>query len=124
MVQFKLIYHCQDDGTCIVHDGARLFYNDLPEQEQKHWASKLHPQAVASFHKPLTYEGHKHHPATYLLCTDDQMLPLEIQKAFISSSGIEIATESCDAGHSPWLSQPNVVLDVIKKVAGEIRGDL
>ena len=103
----------------VVHDPVFLFYNDLGEEEQQHWASKLHLQSFISVRKPQTYEGHKYHPLTYLFCTNDQGMPLEVQKGMAEKSGIEYDSETCDAGHSPWLSRPEVVLGLIKKAAGE-----
>jgi hypothetical protein len=48
----------------------------------------------------------------------DQALPPNVQQRFAMMAGIqEIAT--VEAGHSPQLSEPGVVVNFIRKCAGE-----
>ena len=111
----------QDDGFLWMGDTARVFYNDLPAEEANHWISKLNLQSLASFVKPSTGEDHKYHPAAYLFCTNDQAIPLEFQKKFASELNGEVLTETCDAGHSPFASQPDVVFGFIERISGFLR---
>lgn len=98
-------------------DPAPLFYHDLPEVEQKHWVSHLKPHPSVSQHSPLTYTAYKHHPVSYLYCTDDQAIPYELQKEMVRDSGIGVVDEhTCSASHSPFLSQPEAVLQVVQKI--------
>ena len=104
----------QDDGTCVVEDPQLRFYSDLEKEAQHHWVSELRPFSTASYLAPVTYEAYKYHPVTYLFCEQDQILPLAIQKQMVAESGIEFRIESCTASHSPFLSQPTVVLRVVR----------
>ncbi len=99
-------------------DPSRRFYNDLPPSEQAHWLSQLRPHCASAQLTPLTRAAYRYIPTWYLLCENDQALPLEVQKMMIQETGVDIKTESCSAGHSPYLSQPEVVVRLLKKVAG------
>ncbi len=104
----------QNDGTCVVENPQLRFYHDLDKEGQQHWASELRSCPTVSHYAPLTYEAYKFHPVTYLFCEQDQMLPLFVQKLMVAGSGIEFNSESCTASHSPFLSQPTVVLRVVR----------
>ena len=71
------------------------------------------------FTQPLKYAGYKDIPCAYLLCRKDQAIPLEVQENMVKGAGFEIYTETLDAGHSPFLSQPKETADVVRRAAGE-----
>lgn len=106
----------QEDGSSRMKNPGPTFYSDLPEAEQEFWVSKLNRQSVLSSSKPLNYEGYKYHPATYLFCTKDMTLPLEAQKTLVEGLGVQVRHEFCDSGHSPFLTQPSKVLDLIEQI--------
>ena len=93
----------------------RLFYHDLPPEQQKYWASQLKPQTAIAQKTPLTQVAYLDIPVSYLYCTDDQALPIAVQEAMVKQSGVKVQEFSCDAGHSPFLSQPDVFVDCIMK---------
>ena len=100
-------------------DPVAAFYGDLPPEEAEKRKAAIKHHSAATLRTPLKYAAYKHIPTTYLLCTNDQQLPYERQKELVGSSGVEIATVTCDSGHSPFLSQPKLVVEVIRKAAGE-----
>lgn len=69
----------------------------------------------------LPYAAWKHIPSTYLLCEEDQMIPYEKQVALVEHARktSKITTFQCNAGHSPFLSQPELTAMVIRHAAGE-----
>lgn len=95
----------------------RRFYNDLSKQDQDHWVSELRRQPAVAQRTPLTYTAYKHHPVVYLYCENDEALPLEVQKTMVADSGVDIKIETCSAGHSPFLSQIDNLVGVIKRMA-------
>jgi pimeloyl-ACP methyl ester carboxylesterase len=95
----------------------RRFYNDLSKQEQDHWVSELRPHPAIAQLTPLTYTAYLHHPVYYLFCENDEALPLDLQKMMVSNTPVDFKTESCSAGHSPFLSQPETVLNFVNKIA-------
>ena len=109
----------QDDGTCLIDDPEFRFYHDLEKEAQQHWVSELRACPTASHFAPVTYEAYKYHPVTYLFCEQDQAVPLVIQKQMVAESGIEFRIESCTASHSPFLSQPTVVLRVVRDMIAQ-----
>ncbi|KAH8594378.1 alpha beta-hydrolase [Bisporella sp. PMI_857] len=107
----------EENGLCNMEDPHRRFYSDLPKEEQEHWVSELAPGPAIAQQTPLTYTAYQHYPSTYLFCTGDEALPIEVQQMMVERSGAKFDTESCTAGHSPFLSQPEVVLEIIKKIS-------
>ena len=95
---------------------GHVFYNDVPASEAEYAISKLHPQSLICFSKPATREDHKLHPNAYLFCAKDQAIPLEGQKAMAKELGENAVTETVDAGHSPFMSQPDAVLKFIERL--------
>jgi pimeloyl-ACP methyl ester carboxylesterase len=100
-------------------DPANAFYNDMPEEERRHWVSELLCCPSTPQLDPITQAAYLHHPVTYLYCEDDQGIPIALQEMMVGkvreSTGIEIRKERCHAGHSPFLSQPETVLAVAKR---------
>lgn len=95
-----------------------MFFNDLNDDAAKKYLAKNVYQAVPSFHTPLTYEGYRGVPTSYLVCTKDATVLPEhqlAQTAMLGEGGIH--TYSVDKGHFPMLSKPQAVADIIHDVA-------
>ena len=99
----------------------RRFYNDLPQDAKDRWVSELRPHPAIAQKTPLTYVAYKYHPATYLYCTEDQALPVQVQQMMVKATGVNFKVDSCNSGHSPFLSQPATLLDVVEKMTGEVK---
>lgn len=70
----------------------------------------------------MTGEAWMEIPTSYLLCEDDQAIPLAAQEAMtrmVKEKGGEVQTERTSAGHSPFLSRPDETAQWIRMVAGE-----
>lgn len=98
---------------------AHRFYSDMLPAEQQYWVSQVKPHCASAQLTPLTRAAYRYIPSWYLLCENDQAIHLDVQEMMIKGSGVDIRTESCSAGHSPFLSQPEVVVELLKKVAAE-----
>ena len=98
-------------------DPERMFYNDLSQEEKAHWVAQTKPHPAAAQPTPLTYAAYRYIPSTYLLTENDQPLPVQAQEGMIAQAeaayGIQIKKELCTSGHSPFLSQPERVAEVI-----------
>ena len=100
-------------------DPIRSLFNDFPPAEAEKHAQNLSWQPAAyieSIH--VSYCTWKDIPSVYLCCTRDQVIPLEVQHQIAAMAGAE--TESCDAGHMVILSQPERVVEFVRKAAGEV----
>lgn len=102
--------------TYMMPNPETKFYNDLSEEEQKLWVAKLKPIPVACHTAPLTHAGWQHVPVSYLFCENDIALPIQLRERMVATAkeaGVTVWTKSCTSGHSPMLSQPEVVAKFI-----------
>jgi hypothetical protein len=97
-----------------------VFYNDVPKSMADELTSKLVHQSKSSFNTPLTYPAYQEIPVSYLLCEQDNAIPLAAQKAMAEIGGPTVVSHVCTASHSPMLSMPGKVVEVIRSSAGEI----
>lgn len=109
----KMLYKCKTP--------IEMFYNDLPEEEAKAAVAMLRPHAFQITFSKVTYAAWKHVPSTCLYCTADQAIPYEVQKMMVEegAKGFGIRTETAEVSHSPFYSKPEVMVDVIRRAAGE-----
>jgi pimeloyl-ACP methyl ester carboxylesterase len=113
-------FKINDARTEVNPDGpAQVFYNDLPEAEQEAAVAKLLPFSYQVFHSPVTYAAWRDVPSTYLYCTQDAAIPLQIQELMVTGTaqGVPFRTEIVDAGHSPFMGKPTEVVEAIKRAA-------
>ena len=68
---------------------------------------------------PLTYAAWRHIPSTYLHCENDQAMKLPLQEKMVAATAGVVQTERCSAGHSSYLSQPDVIVALVQKLSGE-----
>ncbi|KAL3447404.1 Alpha/beta hydrolase fold-1 [Aspergillus insuetus] len=101
----------REDGRFTIKNGARTLYSDLPDAEMKLWESRLILQSYKVLTTPVTRAAYEYIPSTYLVCENDQAVPPEIQRMFAGMANAQV--ESCDAGHSPMLSQPGMLVGKI-----------
>lgn len=87
---------------------AELFYNDMPDHEAEAAKEKLVPQPLAPLATPLklTQERFGRLPKSYIECTVDNAISIELQRDMISKSNVD-KVETLPASHSPFLSMPH-----------------
>ena len=92
----------------------------MPELDADFYSSKLVPHALAAFDQAVPddcFGGAV--PSTYLLCERDNAVPPFVQEMSIKTIGEGCRVERCDAGHSPYLSQLDLVVRLIQDLASE-----
>ncbi len=84
-----------------------IFFNDLPDHEAEAAKAKLVPQPLAPMATPLklTPERFGKVPKSYIECTIDNAISIELQRDMISKSNVD-KVETLKASHSPFLSMP------------------
>ena len=97
-----------------------IFYNDLPKSNTDDLTSKLVHQSKPSFYTPLTYPAYQDVSVSYLLCEQDNAIPFAAQQAMAGIGGPNVISHVCSASHSPMLSAPGKVVEVIRGAAGEV----
>lgn len=102
----------------LTRDPASLFYNDLSPSDAQKWTSQLvNFSADAPASREGVYAGWLDVPVWYLLCTLDNAMPIAQQEGIVQKcrdAGADITTRRIEAGHSPMLSQPGVLVGVVE----------
>jgi pimeloyl-ACP methyl ester carboxylesterase len=110
------------DGGLMLPDPGKadtVFYNDC-DAETRRWAqSKLRPQTVATMAEPVQRPAWQRAPSTYVVCANDQALFADIQRKVFVPRATE--TVELQADHSPFLSQPRALADILATRATAIR---
>jgi pimeloyl-ACP methyl ester carboxylesterase len=96
-------------------DGVVTFAGDLSEQEQKLvWATHVAP-AVDLFDEKIEGTAWRSKPSWYLVATKDRTVQPALQR-FVAKR-MSAATTEVESSHVPMLSNPKLVLDMIRKAA-------
>lgn len=88
-----------------------------------HWSAQLVKHPKIAQYTAVSHEAFREVPVTYLLCEKDKAIPVEVQKMMIDKmeeSGVKVGRiESCQGSHSPFLSMPEKVVEVVVRAAQE-----
>jgi pimeloyl-ACP methyl ester carboxylesterase len=93
-------------------------YATFPSHPSSRFANKITTRVGQS---PITYAAWRYIPTSYLLCTEDKAIPLAVQEKMVErAEGKVDVVEKVNAGHSPFLSQADVVERLIRRAASEV----
>lgn len=98
-----------------VQTPQQLFFGDLENGAADAAAARLTSQATKAFTDKVTQVAWRDRPTTYIVTEQDAIFPLEAQLALAGRSGSEAVR--LGTSHSPFLSQPAAVADIIDRVA-------
>lgn len=93
-----------------------LFFGDVDPAQAAEAAARLLPHAAQAFSDPLTAVAWRDRPTTYVVGERDAVLPAAVQEAFAARS--DSATARLGTSHSPFLSQPDRLAEIIEHAAG------
>ncbi len=100
-------------------DGIGDFAGDLSDQEQKLvWATQMVP-VIDIFDQKVEGTAWKSKPSWYIVATKDRTVNPELERFVAKRMGA--ATTELDSSHVPMLSNPKLVLDVIRKAAHAVQ---
>jgi pimeloyl-ACP methyl ester carboxylesterase len=100
-------------------DGVDCFAGDLPEEEQKLvWATHYAP-ALDLFNGKIEGAAWKSKPSWYIVAKNDRTVHPELER--LSAKRMGATTYEADSSHVPMLSQPKLVLDVIRTAAKAVQ---
>ena len=90
----------------------------MSDAEAKSWAQKLDVQAASPsmtlVKKPCWSLDI---PITYMICTNDQASPVSLQELMLENlKKSHWNIERRDTGHCPFLSKPEVVVEIIENI--------
>lgn len=107
-------------GTSFPKDPGYRFYHDVAEDEAQKWVNALVPHAAATTMAPATAAACISTPSTYILCAQDNAIPLALQKKMVARAredGSNMESVLLNTSHSPWMVEPKAVVDVLKSAA-------
>jgi pimeloyl-ACP methyl ester carboxylesterase len=111
-----------DNLAWMLPNGTEFFAGDLSEEEQKLvWATHFPPCADLFNQQKLTADqvAWRSKPSWYVLATQDHTVHPDLQRWVSSRMGATVT--EVESSHVPMLSQPNVVIDVIRQAAAAIQ---
>ena len=95
-------------------DEAAVRMSELGPEDQLMMASKRVPQSLRAYTQPPIGIAWRSIPSTYAICTNDASLPTAFQRSLA-----ERATEVVElpTGHRPMLVRPDLVVDLLARLA-------
>jgi pimeloyl-ACP methyl ester carboxylesterase len=109
-----------DGRVWMLPEGVKCFAGDLPEQEQKQvWATHYPPATDLFEQQKLDQVAWRSKPSWYIVAQQDQTVHPDLQR-FLAKR-MNAATIEANSSHVTMLSQPDVVIDVIRKAAAAVQ---
>ncbi|RKT36133.1 pimeloyl-ACP methyl ester carboxylesterase [Microbacterium sp. AG1240] len=94
---------------------ASIFFADVDADAAAAASARLKPQSVLAFQEPLTEVAWRTKPSTYIVTEQDAIFPVPAQEGLAARAGSTV--RRLDTSHSPFLSQPEAVADIIEEAA-------
>ena len=108
-----------DGRIWMLPSGVACFAGDLSEEEQKIvWATHFAP-AADLFTQKAEGTAWRSKPSWYMVATNDRTVQPELQRFVAKRMGAPI--REVDSSHVPMLSNPGVVIDVIRSAANAVQ---
>ena len=109
-----------DGRAWMLPNGVEYFAGDLPEEEQKLvWATHYAPVADLFQQQKLDRTPWKSKPSWFIVAKNDHTVHPDLQRFLAKRMGATVVEVA--SSHVPMLSQPNAVLDVIRKAASALQ---
>lgn len=100
-------------------------FSDLPYEEGLKHFEDMADHSTASFKEKLTYAGYNDVEVHYIVTEEDKVVPAEYQTGMIelikTSSGREPSVHQIKSGHTPNVSQPGPLADIVKGIVERVR---
>ena len=105
-------------SVTIRHDVARsVFYSDCTDEDAAWAVAQLGPQDLSALAQSPAVVAWRHKPSTYVVCSNDRTVHPDLQRSFASRC---TASVEWPTGHSPFLSQPDLVIDLLVGLLGSL----
>jgi pimeloyl-ACP methyl ester carboxylesterase len=109
-----------EDGRSITPGRPEeVFYGDCDPADTASSVARLTPQSMSSCTQPLKAAGWETVPATYVVADSDPELPGAVQE--MMAEGRARHVRHIDSAHSPFLSRPRELADILAEVAAGTR---
>ncbi|WFR73535.1 alpha/beta hydrolase [Prescottella defluvii] len=101
-------------------DGIECFAGDLSEQEQQLVLATQGVPAADLFEQQVAGTAWKSKPSWYIVGRNDRTVHPELER--FCAERMDASTYEADSSHVPMLSQPSLVIDVIRAAARSCQG--
>jgi len=104
------------DGSVLLDPEAAVdaLYHDCTPDDAAWAVERLGGQRPASLAQPASHAAWRRVPSTYVVCTEDRVLPAPVQRQLAARAGTVVEWPT---SHSPFLSQPDRVADLLAQLA-------
>ena len=105
------------DGLAFFNRGAFLggFAPDVPVETRVFMYDSQVPLAVSVFTVPITHPAWKSKPSWYLVSTNDQVIPPDVERMY--AKRMKAVTEEVAGSHVAFVSHPDVAAHLIEEAA-------
>lgn len=98
---------------------SQQLYNRCSPEDVEAAIAQIGTFSVGPLLVPATYTAYLEIPSTYILCENDKALAPSAQERMIAEGEGAFDVVRCQEGHSPYLSDPGFIVNVIRRAAGE-----
>jgi pimeloyl-ACP methyl ester carboxylesterase len=99
-------------------EGVACFAGDLSQQEQKFVLATHVAPAADLFNQSIEGTAWRSKPSWYIVAKNDRTVQPELQRFVAKRMGA--TTYETDSSHVPMLSNPSLVIDVIRTAANAV----
>jgi hypothetical protein len=112
-----------DDGLIRMPRSAveRYFYHDVPPSLRAWACTQIRPQAARALGPERIVRLDPQPPVAYIVCTGDQAISPDWQRA-VATETLRVRPYELSGGHSPFLSKPDALAEMLVGVAGDLTG--
>ena len=111
-----------DGRVWLKPSGVRYFAGDLPEAEQNLVYATQGVPVADLFTQKVEGTAWKTKPSWYIVAAKDRTVHPDLQRFVAKRMGA--ATFEADSSHVPMLSQPDFVLDIIRRASSAVRKNI
>lgn len=112
----------EEAGTMEVTTPIDLFYHDVEPEKAAEAVRELRLHAASSLSGSVgpptawqdnAFDGRR----GYVCALQDRAFPYSVQRTVIEATGVDFTVKELDCGHSPSLSHPQQLADVVVEMA-------
>jgi pimeloyl-ACP methyl ester carboxylesterase len=104
------------ETSIVARTPEEVFYNGVSPELTARSVARLGRQSRASVEQPLTNVAWMAVPSTYVVCAQDQAIPVFAQEAMSKRAG---EVQRLETGHSPFLSHPDELAGLLRSIAAQ-----
>jgi pimeloyl-ACP methyl ester carboxylesterase len=109
-----------DGRIWLTPEAVPHFAGDLPEADQELIYATQGAPVADLFTQQVPGTAWKQKPSWYVVANNDHTINPDLERA--DAKRMDATTYDVDSSHVPMLSQPQIVLDVIRTAAGAVQG--